>query len=340
MKFQVGDKIVILHSGEEGEIIDEINKEMVMVEVNGVSFPVYKDQIDHPYFNRFSQKKKEVPKKQKQFIEDLKKEKVSLAKYKVTEGMWLSFIPVFDKDVFDDDVVDYFKIYLVNQTSDHFNFVYKLVAAGKAGFELKNEIFPLTDFYVHDVSLDELNDAPRFEIEFTLKEPDKKRATHYENSVKLKAKQLFQKIEELLKNKEASFSYELFRSYPDRVEEEKIEMGKLSAAGFKVIDAKHFRHHLEPARTVIDLHIEKLTDNYKHLSNAEKLDIQLRAFEKYYELALLHHQPTLIVVHGVGSGRLRDEIHDILRLKKEVKSFVNQYHPSFGYGATEIYFQY
>jgi len=36
---------------------------------------------------------------------------------------------------------------------------------------------------------------------------------------------------------------------------------------------------------------------------------------------------------------LRDEIHDMLRLKKEVKSFVNQYHPSFGYGATEIYFK-
>ena len=37
---------------------------------------------------------------------------------------------------------------------------------------------------------------------------------------------------------------------------------------------------------------------------------------------------------------LRDEIHEILRHKKEVKTFVNQYHSSYGYGATEIYFQY
>ena len=56
-------------------------------------------------------------------------------------------------------------------------------------------------------------------------------------------------------------------------------------------------------------------------------------------LAVAHHQPSLIVIHGVGR-ELRDEIHDILRLKKEVKSFVNQYHPHFGYGATEIFFQY
>jgi dsDNA-specific endonuclease/ATPase MutS2 len=54
----------------------------------------------------------------------------------------------------------------------------------------------------------------------------------------------------------------------------------------------------------------------------------------------LHHQSQLIVIHGIGTGKLRDEIHDLLRLKKEVKSFVNQFHPSFGYGATEIYFEY
>lgn len=96
---------------------------------------------------------------------------------------------------------------------------------------------------------------------------------------------------------------------------------------------------LEPARTVIDIHIEKLTDIPNQLSNLEKLSLQLKTFEKYYDLAVANHQPSLIVVHGIGSGKLRDEIHEILRLKQEVKSFVNQYHPSFGYGATEIFFK-
>jgi dsDNA-specific endonuclease/ATPase MutS2 len=76
------------------------------------------------------------------------------------------------------------------------------------------------------------------------------------------------------------------------------------------------------------------------MSNYEIVSLQLSTFEKYYDLALAHRQPTLIVVHGVGEGVLRNEIHAILRLKREVKSFVNQYHPSFGYGATEIFFQY
>ena len=57
MKFQVGDKVLVLHSEEEGEIVEIINKEMVMVDVRGVRFPAYIDQLDFPYFKRFTEKK-------------------------------------------------------------------------------------------------------------------------------------------------------------------------------------------------------------------------------------------------------------------------------------------
>jgi dsDNA-specific endonuclease/ATPase MutS2 len=49
---------------------------------------------------------------------------------------------------------------------------------------------------------------------------------------------------------------------------------------------------------------------------------------------------SLYLINGIGSGKLLHEIHEILKYKKEVKSFVNQYHPNFGHGATEIYFRY
>ena len=117
-------------------------------------------------------------------------------------------------------------------------------------------------------------------------------------------------------------------------------MGKLAAKGYKIYEVSKAREHLEPPRTVVDLHIEKLSDDWKHLSNYEILSLQLKTFEKYYLLAVAHRQHSLIVIHGIGEGTLKNEVHDILRLKKEVKSFVNQYDPRFGYGATEIFFQY
>lgn len=57
MKFEIGDKVVVLHSNEEGEVIDIINDKMVMVEIRGVKFPAYNDQLDFPYFKRFTEKK-------------------------------------------------------------------------------------------------------------------------------------------------------------------------------------------------------------------------------------------------------------------------------------------
>jgi hypothetical protein len=57
MKYQIGDKVLILHSNEEGTVLDIINDKMLMVDVNGISFPVYMDQVDFPYFKQFSAKK-------------------------------------------------------------------------------------------------------------------------------------------------------------------------------------------------------------------------------------------------------------------------------------------
>lgn len=336
--------MLILHSNEEGTIVDLINDNMLMVDVKGVTFPVYKDQVDFPYFKRFTEKKIQPPKKERKFVDDIRKEKRAADK-READGMWLTFLPVMDMDEFGDLVVEELKLHLVNNTETPFNFVYKLHYFGKADFELKNTVHPFEDFYLHDIEFETLNDSPSFEFDFTLQQPDKKKQPHYEAMVKLKPKQLFAKIEELKQKNQATFSQLLFDKYPDRIYEhwekgDSLQLNKLAAKGFKFYEASKARQHLEPARSVVDLHIEKLMDDWSRMSNYEIVSLQLKTFEKYYDLALHHHLPSFIVVHGIGEGVLRDEIHDILRLKREVKSFINQYHPSFGYGATEIFFQY
>ena len=337
MKYEPGDKIIVNITNEEGKVVEIMNEKMVMIEVKGVRFPAYTDQIDFPYFKMFTEKKL-VPKK-KVFIDQVRKEK-DLPKEKTGDGVLLSFLPVFDKDIFDDDVVEKFKLYLINQDREAYTFTYNLMIGGDSNFQLKNVVEPMSDFYIHDVRFEDLSDNPRFDFEFALKEPDKKKAPYFEASLRLKAKQLFKKIEEIRLKNEATFAYPLFATYPDKVSEEKVDLSKLGNAGYRVYNANNIRQNLEPARSVVDLHIEKLTDSWKHLTNFEILTLQLKAFEKFYELAIAHMQPTLVVIHGVGVGKLKDEIHDILKLKKEVRSFVNQYSQSYGYGATEIYFEY
>jgi len=338
MKFQVGDKVLILHSNEEGEVIDIINNKMVMVDVRGVKFPAYIDQLDFPYFKKFSEKKLFPDKKGKKYIDDVQKEKNATPK--IADGVWITFLPVMETDEFGDEVVEELKIHLINRTDTAYKFIYKLNYFGETDFDLRNEILPFQDFYLHDIPFENLNDSPTFEFDFSLLQTHKNKADHFEASLRLKPKQLFTKIEEIRLKGEATFSHRLFESYPDKFIEDKIEMGDLATRDYKIYNAAKARQHLEPPRSVVDLHIEKITDDWKGLSNHEIVSLQLKTFEKYYDLAVAHMQPSLIVVHGIGTGRLREEIHEQLKHRKEVKTFVNQYHPAFGYGATEIYFEY
>jgi hypothetical protein len=340
MKFQVGDKVLVLHSNEEGEVVDIINDKMVMVDVRGVKFPAYTDQLDFPYFKRFTENKNIQPsKKTKKYIDEVPKEK-KVPVDKAQTGIWLTFIPIADTDEFGDEIVDQLKIHLVNQTDKGYKFEYSLDYFGDPNFELVNQINPYQDFYIHDMPFENMNDSPTFNVVFSLLQPEKTKAELFETSLKLKPRQVFSRIQEIRQKGEATFSYKILDKYPDRQVEEKLEMSSLANAGYKVYSASAARQHLEPAKYELDLHIEKLLPDFKGLSNFEILTLQLQTLEKYLDLAAAHRQSSMIVIHGVGTGKLRDEIHEILRLRRDVKSFFNRYHPAYGYGATEVYFQY
>jgi len=346
LKYQVGDIVLILHSNEEAKVVDILGDKMLMVDVEGVAFPVYMDQVDFPYFKRFTEKKlfpskKDLPagRHGKQYIDELRKEK-PVQEPKAESGVWLSFLPVTETDASGDEIVKELKLHLLNQTNYSYSFIYELHFFGKPDFDLNNELHPFEDFYLHDIVFETMNDNPSFEFKFSLKQPDNKKADYYETSLRLKPKQLFAKLKDLKEKNEATFSFKLFETYPDKVTDHGLDI-ELPVSGYaKPYDAKKARQHLEPALSVIDLHIEKLTNDWRHLSNADILNLQLKTFEKYYDLAIVHLQPSLTVIHGIGEGVLRNEIHDLLRAKKEVKSFVNQYHPLYGFGATEIFFEY
>ncbi len=76
----------------------------------------------------------------------------------------------------------------------------------------------------------DINNTPRFDFEFSLDKPDKKKVAHYETSLKLKAKQLFKKTEEMQVKNEASFRYVLFEKYPDYVKSDFYDIATTSKA--------------------------------------------------------------------------------------------------------------
>ena len=84
----------------------------------------------------------------------------------------------------------------------------------------------------------------------------------------------------------------------------------------------------------IDLHIEELIDNYGGMSNAEIVLVQLRHFQAALDNAINQHYRSLTVIHGVGNGRLKQEVRAILTSMN--MRFHDGSYARYGFGATEI----
>ncbi len=86
----------------------------------------------------------------------------------------------------------------------------------------------------------------------------------------------------------------------------------------------------------IDLHIEKLTKDYNKMNNGEMLALQLETFERNLENAIMAAMSEIIFIHGVGNGVLKTEIHRKLSQSKDIKYFEDAKKEKFGYGATLV----
>jgi hypothetical protein len=244
MKFQEGDKIIVSATQEKGIVVEWINKKMLTINVDGISFPVHADQIDFPYFADFSSPKEQ--KKKKVSLEIPRREKKP-EKIIERDGVWLSFYPVLDKDIFDDDIISHFKIYLLNHTDDDLIFNFSLFVNSLKEIDLKSSVRALDELYLIDLSLEKLNDHPKFSFVFELTEKKNLKARSFNHDYKPKAKQIFKLANEVLQQQKASFNIQLFENYPlkgneienklpEQEEEEdgRIDLKKLILAGYKV----------------------------------------------------------------------------------------------------------
>ncbi len=87
--------------------------------------------------------------------------------------------------------------------------------------------------------------------------------------------------------------------------------------------------------SVIDLHAEKLLGTAQE-DPAIIFQCQIEAFERALDQGILHQKPYLIVIHGIGNGKLKEAIHKRLRQHPYVKRFYVLHEPPFKGGATRI----
>jgi dsDNA-specific endonuclease/ATPase MutS2 len=85
----------------------------------------------------------------------------------------------------------------------------------------------------------------------------------------------------------------------------------------------------------LDLHMHELLDRFDHMTNGQRLSYQMSKCRSFVREAIDRKYRRVVLIHGVGEGVLRSEIHRWLETQNKVE-FHDAPYRTYGYGATEV----
>lgn len=320
---------MLKRTGEEGFIVDFLPGKLIEVDVNGIRFPVYADEVDHPYLKWFTDPA--VRKASRGRSPELPQPEKNPPR-RLPRGIYLSFLPQFDPES-TEDIITAFRIHLINETPDAIRFRYDVRdARGALVFSHQAELHAYGNLYLHPLTLEALNAQPR--LQWSLG-PAAAPAAVFADVLRIRPGQLVRHIREMLEQNLPAFSI-LLRS--------DVEPGTVAGAdpvplriGAGSAGAEGHRLHTAP-EAVLDLHIDERNAAFAGLDAAALLDYQLRLFERKLHAAVAAGLHEMTVIHGVGNGTLRDALQERLAGLPLVSGFRNDWSPLYGWGATRISF--
>lgn len=334
---QIGDIIWLKHTGEAAEIIAILGMGMVKVKI-------LESQIEIPVFEEDLSSVSIQIERQSEQAPTASSGPASILQFKMDPsqcGCFIAFIPLFDKS----QEMKGLQAFLINNTLLPFHYQWQVSLDNNTpktnGFLNSGAVIQLDQY-----PIDALNDGPRFKFSFNYQATDGAQLFQ-EKEWKPKASTLFKRLDFAPLLDKQAYIVRLFEELEAKGDspEDLNEYAKTAAKSRQSFASQPDEKpvHQPDVQTYaefpdeIDLHIELLHKNAQKLSDGEKLHLQLRTFESYLNKAIQMGLPRIFVIHGIGKGRLKSEITQRLQYHPFVKEFRNEYHPKYGYGATEIF---
>lgn len=349
MLFSIGTRVKFRHTGDIGVITALLDNGMVMVSLTeeDMEVPTFTDDLIKPeeYWEaKSSVKAKFVPTKKDKTPKAPERPPISID-YTIlkSKGIQLAFEPVLKPD----GVPLKYKMYLINDTSQNIIYTFQLFIDDALSVKHNGQLPAMSIIEAGEMLYDELNDFPEVEME-CWKVTKRGSGQKLFKLLKIKPKQFFKKRTTAPFLHQRVHLYVLFDKLESKiVKKDKEDLKSYTQRNISSDEDEPQYYRLFPQHDVteyaefepeIDLHIEELGYNPRKMTNAEIIKIQLQHFEGFLEKAVRLGVPKIFVIHGVGKGKLRDEIHIRLRSNLYVKKYKNEWHKKYGYGATEVVF--
>ncbi len=246
------------------------------------------------------------------------------------QGCFLAFLPINDTE---------YSIYLINDTSTSFSFEFRMFLQQelKHGFD---KIIPANDFFaIGEFKQEQFNDSPTFSINFP--------RLNFQKDLKLKYKKFVSQSTPMPLIGLDLYGFCLFSKVPQRgttnsslrnyTEDYHADRPDISNSIKSYQKRLNLMAHAS-FDTELDLHAEKLVDDTSKFTVKELFEIQLQVLDNFIQKATELSIKKVYIIHGIGKGKLKKEVANFLRYKDCIKSFKNEYHDKYGFGATIVEF--
>ncbi len=342
MKFKINDMVLFLNEKGQGQVCKIINKDTVAVAINdGFEIP-YKiseliliNELAEPIQPLINNPSPDTPAAIKLKPLNLKKEK---------EGIYTAFAPEKIDDIPNSNI----NVWLINNTDYKLLYTYSLLQTTKFNTLASGIVKPYESLLIETIERKKLNDFSTFKIEalFFNEESHEHQAPISEiikfRSIKLYKENAFAKNNFI---QEKAFVLNVFtlnnnsepHNYHSNLDLSKILFHKKEQQQQPQKSKPHVSNNAA-YEMEINLHIEDLMDNYNGMSNAEIILVQLKFFQAALDKAINERFRKLIIIHGVGNGRLKQEVLTILKPYSNLIHYDASY-SKYGFGATEILFK-
>jgi hypothetical protein len=311
MQFKLGDFVRFVDERREGYITRIIDDEMVGVTGDDdFEIPVLATKVTTVHGHKSTAVESQAFAEVRSNAEDFK-----------TKGIYLAVAS-------DQRIASVVHFYLVNETWYQLLFTLTTDKQHKFKGEYAGIIAPKSLVNIYSAPLPDIQLWPTFHFQalyYTSQNIPLKEPLIYKENFKAKDFSGGKKMVPLLK--EQAWLIQL--DQPDLV----IDAEKLKESFFKPAEEKL---EIEKPVAEVDLHIEKLRDDHSFLGSAEMLRIQLDAFKKALDTAIVHKLPAITFIHGVGNGTLKNELHKLAGKHPQVQTFMDARKEKFGYGATKL----
>jgi len=335
MLVSIGTKVQFRHSGETGTVIAMLENNMVKVHLDhdDMEIPAFTEDLIHIT----QQREKKAPSPP-----TLPSAPIKGGGFTDT-GVSLAFDPTLRADA----SAEKFDCLLLNDTPYPILADYQRTVHGRKVAKKHLHLDPYSGISVDSFPFDVLNEGIRVQLDIRPMLTDGTGPRHHKE-IRLKPKAFFKSVAEAPILGRPVHLYLVFPDLAtDREDTTAKDSDNLRTYTKENIRPKRVRKNVRPYRLheveefahfepELDLHIEKLVKNAAELTPKEILQEQMAHFERYLDQAIRLGVERVFIIHGLGKGKLRQTIQARLRRRSDIREFRNEYHPRYGYGATEV----